>query len=460
MSTRENNYRAKMSLENYDSQNLSYEKQSKENWFFKKYTLVVTILACIASNIGISALSWVMVGALAILIFKPFNLIGPLFLFTACDDFLLVAEGVTFSRFCVLFFIVGVLLDMLLKNSVIKRATFFPVILTFLGIFLSFYSIFDYTEFPIAYILNMALFIAMINYTPRSSCDITEQLCRYSIVAGIYATFIFFSRGLDSLIDGTRLTLADTANSNEVARGLSIVFIVLLCNLFLFRKNKLINIALMLVSVGIVFLTGSRSAFIAIVATSLILFMMFTTDKKTRKKAFFISAICVVALIGVYIYLQNNFPLLMERFTLDEISETGGTGRVDIWRAFFKDYFPNHFLIGIGFDPYNMFHAAYLSNGEGHGAHNILVETLSRTGVLGLALFGAYFISYFKRATKKVHTNKYIIYSLAIVMLVMISGIGENGLTARFLWYGIGLLYMFYNAEKIASSKPEGENNA
>ncbi len=337
---------------------------------------------------------------------------------------------------------------MLVNRASIKRASFFPVALMLLGIILSLYSIYNYTSFPLVYALNLTLLIAMINHTPQHVEDIAKQLYRYSIIAIVYVAYILFSGGLDSLVEGERLTLTESTNSNQIAMGLAVVFVVLLSALLISSKKKLLTILLMLLTVFALFLTGSRSSLLAVLITSFLLFISFVTDKRARKKVVVLMLLCVAGGLLIYTYLEKNFPIIMDRFTIENVSQSGGTGRTEVWEAFFTDYFPNHFLIGIGFDPLNMYYAAYYSNGEGHGAHNILVEILSKTGIVGLGLYGAYFISFFRGVKKRLRTNRYVVYSLAIVMVVLINGIGENVLLTRFLWYGVGLFYIFSNGKK------------
>ncbi len=77
----------------------------------------------------------------------------------------------------------------------------------------------------------------------------------------------------------------------------------------------------------------------------------------------------------------------MSRFTIDSIIATGGTNRVSIWKAYFDYYFPSHWLFGIGFDPLNMYYAIEKYLKIGHGAHNLIIDIISVSGMFGLIIF-------------------------------------------------------------------------
>lgn len=408
----------------------------------EKYAFALTVLACAVCTAGISIGAFVVVAAFALLVFKPEYLLGPLLFFSIFDNYMLLMQGSSISRFITLYCIAGAVLQ-ILKQGTIKKQTFLFVVLIFLGVFLSFYGILDYTSIPISYILNLILAIAMVNtITSGDKVRIVRDIYRYCVLSAIYIYILFSINGFDSIVDGMRLSISEDVNTNELAMGLAIVMAVLASNLVVFGKHKLLNVLLMIATCVAIFFTGSRTGLISGVVATFFVYIVGTNEKGTRKKAILLSVVSVIALVWVYSYLQKSYPLLMERFTVESIEETGGTGRLDVWKAYLREFFPRYWLLGIGFDPSNLFYAMRLTNGVGHGAHNVVIEILSKTGMIGAVAYGTCFIQYFRAMFRTMHKNKYVLFSLAVVLSILINGIGENILTTRFLWFGIGLGYL------------------
>ena len=102
-------------------------------------------------------------------------------------------------------------------------------------------------------------------------------------------------------------------------------------------------------------------------------------------------------------------------------------------------YFPDYWLFGIGFDPLNMFYAAEAVNGIGHGAHNILIDILSASGLVGLTLFTTVYVRGFLDMKNGIKVNRNIFIPLAMMIGLLATGIGENVFRGRALWFAISL---------------------
>ena len=423
------------------------------------YAFLLTVAACLVGSIANTTVMLIIVALYAFLILRPEHLLGPVLFFTVFDDYLLAGSGASVSRFVTLFFIAGTALYILQKGA-IKQSSLYLIVLIAFGVLLSFYSTYGQTSFPVSYVLNLILAITMLNLPKVSVEDIPKQIYRYAALAVAFVYLLFIKNGFDSLVEGSRMTIGEDVNSNQLAKGLAIVMSLLVCDLLLSKKHLLLNIVLIVANLVAVFLSGSRTALIAAIISVFFLCILNTQDKRSRGKAFLWLTLSVALLIIIYNTLQKAFPVLMERFTTDSIEESGGTGRIDIWKNYFIHFFPKYWFIGMGFNHQNLFYGLKGLNIQAHGAHNLLIEILSISGVVGLALYTICFVRFFRTALKNLQANRTQLLPIAIVITTLVNGIGENALLERFMWFGIGLGYMLLSASARKSENlPEDISN-
>ena len=431
----------------------------KPHTVFACYAFVLTAAACFAGTLGSRIMMAGITALFALLIFKPEYLLGPIMFFTIFDDFLLVASNASASRFLAIFFILGAAWSILQRGS-IKKVTLYFLLLIAFAVLLSFYSTYGSTSLPISYILNVLLAITMLNLTATFPERIPELLYTYAVLTLVYIYFLLSKNGFDSLVEGSRMTIGEDVNSNALAMGLAMTMGVLVNHLIFFKKHTVVNVLLIAANLVALFLTGSRTALIASVVTAFLLYFINAQDSRSKRKAFLLLILSVVLLFAVYWGLEKFFPVLMERFTVENVEASGGTGRLDVWKAYFTELFPKYWFIGMGFAPSNLYYGISSLSTEAHGAHNIIVEILSRSGIVGMILYAGCVVGFFNTTSRKLQTNKALLLPLAMVITTLINGIGENVLTGRFLWFSLGLGYMLLNT-KVQNDKKlsEGTHN-
>ena len=174
------------------------------------------------------------------------------------------------------------------------------------------------------------------------------------------------------------------------------------------KVYKLIAIAELIIYYYTVFMTGSRGGLLAIAVCS---FVMIILNNHKLKNTIINHFKKVLIILGVIIIIVNIVgvldPVLVERFSIDSVVESGGTGRTEIWTnglnmfantTLFRQFF--------GFGSATIIQAFIL-----HGysmakvMHNVYLEQLLDLGIIGFTLYMLYLFKFVKSAWK--FENKY-----------------------------------------------------
>ena len=176
-----------------------------------------------------------------------------------------------------------------------------------------------------------------------------------------------------------------------------------------------------------IFMTGSRGGLLAIVVTIAAFGLIY--PEKARNKAIIILAGCLFLLVAWFVakpFLPNN---IISRMTIENVIETGGTGRWEIWRIMLHEikYSQNQFLLGRGFDSMNKI----FLDGKWTSAvaHNQILQVLYNQGFLGLITFLTLTMGCFLRCLRKRKT-----VSIAIIGMMAISVSLSFNQTTRTFW--------------------------
>lgn len=161
-------------------------------------------------------------------------------------------------------------------------------------------------------------------------------------------------------------------------------------------RNKIMAIFELAVYLTVALLSGSRGGTLALLF-GVILYVIFANRNIVNIKTIFLIAIIAIALYFGLSFLSED---ILTRFTIQNIRETGGTGRTVIWANAFKlfgasDVFRQLFGQGIG----NTVTAwSHYSISEFHVCHNMFIESLLEIGIIGFFIYTSMIISYIKAA--------------------------------------------------------------
>lgn len=204
------------------------------------------------------------------------------------------------------------------------------------------------------------------------------------------------------------------ADPNSLALTLSVAIILSLDTVLTDKKRLYPMICMLAVSMAVLF-TGSRTGIIAALIAAFYLTMQKT--KHSRKHIITIFFIILALYVTLQILIDRNiFRLgILDRLTLSDITETGGNGRVEIWKIYLRAIFANPIRTLIGYGTGSYTDITYMYSYRRISPHNDYIGYAATLGVIGLCIFIALFVAFIKKGKKNDSG-----ISVALIILLMV----------------------------------------
>ena len=262
----------------------------------------------------------------------------------------------------------------------------------------------------IGYILNAAIYICLtvIPYN-REELDLMENVQILLLIVLNMMTLLSNATEDDRT---TIMIMGQTCDPNYFV-GFFIFPLTVALKKLVSGKYSLFYLLLIGVSLYSVFLSGSRGGFLAI-AVTIAGFALLYPSKSANRFVFLVGGF--VLLMGTWVILKPVLPEnIVERMNVESVIETGGTGRIAIWKSMIQAIVkePDKLLFGRGI---NTFHG-FLSGRTWHatGAHNQILQIIYNQGLVGLMSFLMLTgISFFRCITRRKTVSIAIIGMLAL----------------------------------------------
>ncbi len=308
------------------------------------------------------------------------------FMIILCDVFNIGSMG-TILRFYALGLIFAVMLYIRRFRLFVDRILVCEILYLLACLFSLTYSIHYETSIAIfvTLLLNFSLIILCetIPYSKRQITILKKALTIGGIVV-ITSSLFFADYSWDNRLT---LTIAgETVDQNFLNGYIIFSFAFFMYRFFYENKHKLWNIIVLGMLLVFTLATGSRGALLAEIAVVLVLLFVCTPKGDKRRRIIIMGATLVILVIVFYDPLLSLLPDgVAERFSIDYIREEGTTGRLSIWKALVERFFSDSafsvfFGHGVGTSGfYNMV--------DTHAAHNMFLEVLIGTGLVGLVIF-------------------------------------------------------------------------
>lgn len=167
------------------------------------------------------------------------------------------------------------------------------------------------------------------------------------------------------------------------------------------RKRKIALVMFFAFVIGLA-MTGKRGPLLFTVLALLIVFLEYSEKRLTRKAIFrfFIGIFSLIILFAIAYFKIPQVQSVIARFSESSNMEEMTNGRIDFFWVQAIEMFKNHPIIGYGWGAFK----AYSKNGN--HAHNIYLQLLTETGIIGFFMVLIFFIGSILAIRKSINIMK------------------------------------------------------
>lgn len=319
----------------------------------------------------------------------------------------------------------------------VRLLLFFYVFLVFISfININFYSS-DFLQFSI--LQNLILFVFLLNHERLSPGALEKSFIFFFIGSLTLSACFYLGLGLEINSEGRVSLFGDNENIIGIRMVISSLILTHIILKYRKRVSKFIYLLLPLAYIPLVTLmlnTGSRLSFISLFLGISVIFILYKKQGVFSK--ILILGIGVVAAIFLF-DLAMQSEVLSARLT--KTAEDGHlAGRESIWLTVMP-LIENNLIFGVGRTGY----LEYVNRifGGNKSPHNVIIEVLAYTGIIGLFVFLRFLYKIFLSSFRYLREYNEVV---PFVFIVPISGII---LSAQILTFKLGWVIFAYAASRV-----------
>lgn len=280
------------------------------------------------------------------------------------------------------------------------------------------------TDNVIGYILNAALYICL-SVIPYNKAELELMEKVQILLLVILNAMTLFSSGLED--NRTTLMIMGQTSDPNYFVGFFVFPLVITLKQLVSGRHPLFYLALIAVSLYSVFLSGSRGGLLAI-AVTIAGFAFLYPSGFVKRMLYLVGGLILILILWTVLkpILPEN---IVERMSVESVVETGGTGRMDIWKSMIREIVdqPEKLLLGRGIVAmHRLFVHGIWTNVV---AHNQVIQTIYNQGLIGLLSFLILTGACFFRCVKRRKT-----VSIAIIGMMALSVSLSFNQTTRTFW--------------------------
>lgn len=183
-------------------------------------------------------------------------------------------------------------------------------------------------------------------------------------------------------------------------------------------KQKLVAVAELIIYTYIIVGSGSRGGLFAVLACALIVFFSYEQGHNILKSIS--KKVAMIIVMSSVAFFASSFISgeIMQRFALETLIESNGTGRFGLWRDALNAFSDSGILRQLfGYGTASARAITWIFPFERHNVfHNIFIEVLLEIGVIGLIAYGLHIFSMIDFTFKR---KEYFAFSVVVGMLIL-----------------------------------------
>ena len=363
------------------------------------------------------------------------------------------------SKFAAILYLICVLPNFNFFFKIDKRLYNFLSPLFIFILILTLNSLFNINEYSnkvidVTVLLNILIFIAIINHSSKDNQVLDKAIFIFALGSIFVSILLFLEIGLDINLETGRRTLFG-ANANELGIKLS-TSVIILCTIIFnnilklkkYRYLLLFFIPLMLISI---INTGSRSSLLVLLLSISIFVAIKIINNKNKIYSLLTSLIFLIVTITPILYFSLQNEILIERILItSEGGELALGGREILWLSMISIAIANPFL-GYGYSGFE--NECYKLFGFVDSPHNLILEIILYTGLIGLFFYLIFLFKIFHKSYKIYVTNKTIL-PLLFISPILAFILANQALVVKFCW----MLFAYMIGTILINSKRQIDN--
>lgn len=248
----------------------------------------------------------------------------------------------------------------------------------------------------------------------------------------IMLSFLFIlGIGIDvEFSEGTTRLILFGENPNGI--GIKAVIGLLIMLSFIIERRdvkklkKIIFIISFFLIITMISATASRGALFAFFIGSFIMILLLKKKMSIKIPIVILSGIVAVYLINFFLSNELFYMRIMQ--TLEE----GNTGRDKLWHAAYNIFIDNPTL-GVGRSGFFSYMKSYY--GDAMGAHNLFLEILATTGIVGFIFFMFFYLRMLKFSYINYIKTKSILFILLFCVITLHVFKAGGAISSTFVWF-------------------------
>lgn len=360
------------------------------------------------------------------------------FLLSTMSYYFLGADEGVWSLYTILALLMVVQMLTKAKIKMPLKSTLYLLWL-FLAVIISYvHSSFEYSMgmFAMIYNIVIALLIAL-------SIEIrTETVVSFLPKVVVFQVLAFIGMLLlNGHYDGYGFSVSEKINHNTFGSSVAVLAVILFVRIMFFKDKSLIYRIMWIVSIILIFISGSRNALLATILTSIFVYMVAQKQKgKTISGVLkFALGISIIVFLGGLLLPEIGVDL--SRYNYVELISSGGSNRTIIWETLSPIIWEKHKWFGYGpghFCSENMI--LKFMNLDYKHTHNTLFEAWGELGFFGLIPFLLMLIGVYKKSNHHMKKNNaYLMFGFLFIEYFIL-GLGESFFANIAMWIVIGII--------------------